>query len=312
MKAQAVPMAAGDAGTQQTIRAMRRLIDEGKKDPIIHELAAQILQRARVPAHDHQGEARAVGEAVYRNVRFTRDVYGKETLHAARDIVRLRIGDCDDFTILICALLGTIGHKTRIVTVSNHPEDPSQFSHVYPETCVNGRWIPVDYARRAPSFGKGPERYFRRREWSTSSDDYVDIEGLNGQRSMGYDPTRLPLAYRANVNEAIRQGLRRRPRPPQGMGSYGVPGLRRGLGVDWSSIASAIQAGTTGAANIITAERAAPQNLFPTTAIGQPQASPFGYPQTYPVSSFGGISTSTLLLGGLGILAVVLVAGRGR
>ena len=156
MRAQSMPLLEGDAGIAQTIQAMRQLIDQGKKDPVIHELAAQILHRGRVAAHDSAGEARAVGEAVYRNVRFTRDVYGKETLHAARDIVRLRIGDCDDFVILICSLLGTIGHKTRIVTVSNHPEDPGQFSHVYPETFVNGRWVAVDYARRSPAFGKAP------------------------------------------------------------------------------------------------------------------------------------------------------------
>src|ERR1700732_2130403 len=168
MRAQSMPLLEGDAGIAQTIQAMRNLIEQGKKDPVIHELAAQILHRGRVAAHDSAGEARAVGEAVYRNVRFTRDVYGKETLHAARDIVRLRIGDCDDFVILICSLLGTIGHKTRIVTVSNHPEDPEQFSHVYPETFVNGRWVAVDYARRSPAFGKAPENYFRKRVWDTS------------------------------------------------------------------------------------------------------------------------------------------------
>jgi len=112
-------LSGGDRGVEQTIDAMKRLIQEGKKDPLIHECAANILRNARVPAFDWHGEIRAIGEWVSRNVRFTRDVYGKETLHSAREIVRLGIGDCDDFTILICALLGTVGVKTRIVTISS-------------------------------------------------------------------------------------------------------------------------------------------------------------------------------------------------
>lgn len=296
MRAQSVPLAGGDAGIQQTIRAMRNLIEQGKKDPVIHELAADILHRAQVPAHDHLGEARAIGEAVYRNVRFTRDVYGKETLHAAREVARLRIGDCDDFVILICSLLGTIGHKTRIVTVSNHPEDPSQFSHVYPETYVNSRWVPVDFARRSPEFGKAPESYFRKREWSTTSDEYIDIEGLNGQ-TMGYDPRRLPMAYRVNVEPRFRA------RPPYGMGNYGARALSglRGLG-DATDILTAltplVQAGTTGAANIIRAEN--------TPSYAPPN---FGIPSTLP-GTIGGISTGTMMIGGLAVLALVVFGGK--
>jgi hypothetical protein len=306
MKMQAMPLADGDAGVAQTIRAMRNLIDQGKKDPVIHELAAQLVRSVR--PFDWMGEVRAIGEWVGRNIRFTRDVSGKETLHAARDIARLGIGDCDDFTILICSLLGTVGVKCRIITISNHPDDPQQFSHVYPEALVDTRWIPVDFARRNPSLGRGPEHYFRKRVWNVTSDDFVDVEGL------GAAPLIPGGAYRTDIPDARFRRLR--SNPILGTGRYGAPALkkyasRRGIG-DFedtaSSISDLITAGGQTTANIISAMRASPYNLVPTTAGGQ-RAGVIPSSQLVP-TPIGGISTTTLLLGGLGLLAVVLVARR--
>jgi hypothetical protein len=327
MQAQTIPLADGDAGTAQTIRAMRRLIEQGKKDPRIHELAARIISRCP-PEYTPAGEiaaARSIFDWGLANVRYTPDVTGKETLHAAWDVARLGIGDCDDFTVLFCSLLETIGKHTRIVTISSHAEDPKQFSHVFPEVSVQGRWIPLDAARRSAAFAKGPEHWYRRREWSSSSDEYADVAGLNGygqRHAMGYQPASLPAAYRTNSNPIIRNAVRQlRGRAPMGVGNYGMGALRRlgddtsgGGGIDWSGIATAIQAGTTGTANIITAERASPYNLVPTTSLsrpGQAPVYPYGMPGSYPVapSIFSGISPTTLLLlGGVAVLAIA--AGR--
>lgn len=333
----------GDAGVEQTIRAMRRLIDEGKKDALIHEAAANIIRNARVPAFDWCGEVQAIGEWVGRNIRFTRDVYGKETLHAAREIIRLGIGDCDDFTILICSLLGTIGVKTRIVTISSPNLDPSQFTHVFPEAEIDGQWVPVDYARRSPQFGRGPENYARRRTWDTASDSFTDVQGLTGmgdnsaqpiRRSnslarraprlprqlsgalgpAGFAPNALPGAYSPNVPL-------RRPRisPFIGVGHYGVQPVQRamqkaarGIGDDSTDIATLIQAGAAGATNIIAAERASPYNLTPNTSYTSAGVPILNAAQMIPGSASlvaGGISSSALLLG-VGLLAVVLIAGN--
>jgi len=350
MPVQSIPLASGDAGVAQTIRAMRRLIDQGKKDPQVHEAAAHIIRSAGVPAFDFAGEVRAVYQWVLGNIRFTRDVYGKETLHAAPEILRLQIGDCDDFTILLCSLLGTIGHKTRILTISK-PEDQRNFSHVFPQVLLNGSWVTIDAARRGAAIGRNPERTDRVRIWDTASDDFVDVEGLgnvhtrvprsrgmNGLRGMwrapgvratgkssflegaaGRNPNALPGAYPAGVADPRFRSLR--GHTLRGLGRYGAAEVRRALsgmgddGFDWSSLAPIIQAGETGAANIIAATRASPYNLFPTTAIGAPQQRPLTTTSlltTGAPGTIGGISTGTLLLGGLGILAVAMIAGERR
>lgn len=315
MSAQSVPLASGDAGVHQTIRAMRRLIDQGKKDPTIHEAAANIIRSARVAAYDWTGEARAIYNWVLGNIRFTRDVYGKETLHAAPEILRLGIGDCDDFTILICSLLGTIGHKTRILTIAK-PEDERNFSHVFPQVFLDGRWVTLDAARRGAAMGRNPENVERVRVWDTSSDDFVDVQGLNGSDAAGGNPNALPGAYRTNLADPRFRNLR--GHTIRGLGRYGAGEVRkalrgmRGLGdVDWGAITDAISAGTTGAANIISATRASPYNLFPTTSTGPKGGFPSGgmIPGSTSLVT-GGISTGTLLLGGLGLVAVLALSGR--
>jgi hypothetical protein len=340
MRAQTFPLADGDAGTAQTVRAMCRLIEQGKKDPRIHELAAAIVRNCP-PEYTPAGElaaARAIYSWGLANVRYTPDVTGKETLHAAFDVARLQIGDCDDFTVLFCSLFETIGKKTRIVTISSHPEDPKQFSHVFPEVYVCGRWIPIDAARRGSAFGKGPEHWYRRREWDCSTGDYVDVGGLQGynqRRAMGQHPAALPQAYRVDSNPGIKRRLFSglRGRAPMGLGHYGLGALRRlgqdstdsSGGIDWSGITSAIQAGTTGTANIITAERASPYNLFPTTSLnqpGRPATYPYGMPggainpvtglpiTTPSASLFATLSPTTMLLFGLGGIALIAALAR--
>jgi len=321
MNVQAFPMRSGDAGVEQTVRAMRRLIDQGKKDPTVHETAAHIIRSVNVPAFHWAGEVRAIYNWVLQNIRFTRDVYGKETLHAAPEILRLGIGDCDDFTILLCSLLGTIGHKTRIVTIAK-PEDERHFSHVFPQVYLEGGWVTIDAARRNAAMGRNPEDVDRVRVWDTASDDFVDVQGLSGPA--GAHPNALPGAYPAWVADPRFRNLR--GHSIRGLGRYGAAEVRSALGhwqrnkrggkglgdIDWSAITDAITAGTTGAANIITATRANPYNLFPTTGVGQKQVPPYaGGPPIIP-TPIGGISTNTLLFGGLGILAVALLAGGRR
>jgi hypothetical protein len=315
----AAALAEGDAGTAQTIAAMRGLIDQGKRDPTIHELAARIIRGAGVAPFDWRGEATAIFAWVRGNIRFTRDVYGDEALHTAPEIVRLGIGDCDDFTVLICSLLETCGHHTRIVTISSNPSDPEAFSHVFPEVELEGRWIPVDVGRKSPAFGKGPEHYFRRREWDASGPYFQDVAGyganmsrLRGLSGLGSSvpPNRLPPgAMRPHVVPQLRAAQKL-----FGLGHYGARAMRRNTfagygrlgqddsgqdsGFDWSQfeteLPSLITAGTTGATSIIKAVNA------PATAQYQAQALTAEAQQSMS-------SMSTLLLLGGGLLVVVML-----
>jgi transglutaminase-like putative cysteine protease len=118
---------------------MRGLIRQGKRNPYIIETARGIV--ANVPEKQFGREIWAVYGFVRANVRYTRDIHDAETLSPPDWVLKNGHGDCDDFTVVTCALLEAIGHPTRIVAVGKLP---GTYSHVYLETRLGPRWIPVD------------------------------------------------------------------------------------------------------------------------------------------------------------------------
>jgi hypothetical protein len=237
-------LAQGDAGTAATVQQMWRLIDDGVKDQFVNRKAIEIVRGVR--QFDRAGEARAVYDWVRRNIRFTSDIAGKETLRSPREILTVRAGDCDDFVILICSLLGTIGHKMRITTVASHPADPTVFTHVYPEDKMGQGWVALDAARRRPAIGKTPGYYSRKRNWY-SDGQHEDLDG--------YD---------------LRGGL-------NGLGQDSF---------NWAQLAPDITAATSGAANIIRATNAPALPYGYSVGPGGMPVAPVAYATPVNLSSY--------------------------
>lgn len=317
MQVQTIPIPLGDGGTAATIEHIRRLIEQGKKSPVVRETAIGIVQQARIAQHDSFGEARAVYYWVLHSIRFTRDIRNKETLHSADEILRLRAGDCDDFVILMSSLLGSIGHKLRAVTVSNVGPDPEtgtpgEFTHIYPEDFVSGRWIPLDAARRNPAMGRSPRRYTRKRTWDLERDDFEDVAFLNGygqpfptggsrQRSFNRGAGRTLHAWGAPMRLD-------RTAPFPGRGA--VPGM----GFDFGAVTGLIQSGAGAATQIIAATKGAATSApgLQTGVAPGSYAYPFGF-STPGVNPSGGTIfglSPTMLLVLLGGAAVLFAARR--
>lgn len=280
-----MPLLAGDAGVEQTVELMRRLIDRGVTDPELRALTIKILRDSGAPPHDPLAKADAIYSWVHTNIYFVNDPVDsdgdpKETLSPARDILQFGGGDCDDFAVLMSTLLQIAGFQTHIVTVASDPRDPGQFTHVYPEVEIDGAWIPVDAARPGAHFGLAPEHVYRRKVWSSAS----ILKGLGQQR--------FSLAGYTQ--------LRHLPKLPMG------------------DAQDLITAGGQSIADIISAARAAPQNIYggvatgpgqiPSTTVyggGYPAISPYaGYPAVPAVTSpFGTLTTGGLLIG-LAVLGI--------
>lgn len=89
---------------------------------------------------DYLGEATLIHAFVRDRVRYVRDPKGVETLHTAEQMLLQRQGDCDDKTVLVAAMLETIGHPTRIVAVGF----AQGYCHVFPEVQIKGTWYTVE------------------------------------------------------------------------------------------------------------------------------------------------------------------------
>lgn len=310
------PLDEGDPGTIETVRDMCQLIDEGSKDPEINRAAVWMVRQARVPQFDFEGERRAVYRWIRQNVRFIRDIDGKETLRAPRETLLVRAGDCDCQTILCCALLKSIGQRVRIITIATQPQAPDLFSHVYAEVRdEKGRWLPVDSARRQPKYGRGPANWFRRWAWDTDDASHEDLDaaptsaavdrrsrwfaGLNGLGLGG-----SPEANGLGAVRAMRRQRRRRQLQLHGLGQEGF---------DWSQLESEIPQMEQGTAQIIAASRANPLNITATSTGSAVQGLTPAAQALLAQQGYGsGLSSVPTWMWLLGAGAVVFFLARGR
>ena len=110
--------------------------------------------------------------------------------------------DCDGFTMLICALLLSLGIQSVIVTVAADPSDPSRWSHVFPMAVLpSGNMCTLDASRGSrPGWMVPREHIFRWQAWSLAG-----------------EPINVPIPARnQGLHGYVRRGLR------MGMGRRGM------------------------------------------------------------------------------------------
>lgn len=143
----------GLAGTDATLKKMVELVRRGIIDPRIRKTTIEILQAAGVDPADHLSAAKSIHSWVRSHILFVNDPAGVETLQAPDlTLYKLRAGDCDDHSILVATLAGSVGILSRFVTLGANVD---QFSHIYPEIRVRGEWLPADTTARS-GFGVKP------------------------------------------------------------------------------------------------------------------------------------------------------------
>jgi hypothetical protein len=211
----ATPLASGDQGVTQTINVIRQLVDDAVKDPQVNVTAIEIV-RGVPDQFSRDQKAAAIYTALANRWFYVEDPVGpfgpKETLRPVRTLLWNFAGDCDDASVLIASLLGTIGIPSRLVTIAADPSSPDEFSHIYPEAGVApGVWVPMDIARPGSFYGSAPARFFRKRVWSLTDRAYQDLNGcrcssLNGYVALG-EMGDLPadLTAAATVESGIAQ-----------------------------------------------------------------------------------------------------------
>lgn len=86
-------------------------------------------------------------------------------------------GDCDDFSMLVAAMLLAQGIPCSYVTVAADPRDPGQFSHVYVASYRNGKRVPID-ASHGEYPGWEARSPYRRTEWPVADEEMIRNRAL--------------------------------------------------------------------------------------------------------------------------------------
>lgn len=166
-----------DEAVEDTIALMREYVFADVATPAIQDTLRLLL--IGCATHDQECLAEHIWRWVWSSCRFVEDYelaeflrpYGvnpddvPEVLVRPSEMVRVRRGDCDDFTMLVACLLEAAGIPWAFDVVAADPGNPQEFSHVYVLAFPNGNTLALD-----ASHGKYPgweaPRVYRERLWN--------------------------------------------------------------------------------------------------------------------------------------------------
>jgi len=130
----------GVGGTKATLKMMAKAVKEGRLDAIVRDRARRCVEHCAQQNYTH--EVREVFAFVRDFIRYLQDPVECELLQHPVVTLDIRSGDCDDKSILLAAMLESIGHKCRFVAIGY--TKPADFEHVFVETLIGEDWIPLD------------------------------------------------------------------------------------------------------------------------------------------------------------------------
>ena len=159
--AQLLAIPSGDAGTKVTLAIMRRMARRYKKSVPLRQLALNIIRDLPTgpSGKNFFGQVERIQDYVRNNIQYVRDINGVETVQTPDRTLDNRAGDCDDQSLLVATLLETIGHRTRFVAIKMSVFGP--FVHVFAETKIGRRWLPVETTENWP-VGMHPPKFSTR------------------------------------------------------------------------------------------------------------------------------------------------------
>lgn len=170
-----------DGQVRQTLSIMRQRSSEDADDPWFKQRAQSLVS----PNGSQADRARELyGHVKAANIHFTRDeVTGTgiaglglgedqvvETIIRPVDMARyvdsgMALGDCDDFSMYLAALLRANGIACSFATVAADGSQPDQFSHVYVVAYPDGQRLPLDASHGQYPGWEVADRYGKYAEW---------------------------------------------------------------------------------------------------------------------------------------------------
>lgn len=129
-------------GVDSIRKTLKYMVQFGRRygrDMEIRQLVERII--ADVPERDYAGELRALQNWVRDEIRYTRDPVGAEMVQTPKRTLVTGMGDCDDKSTLLAAMLQSVGIPARFAAVGM---DGQPYSHVFVEAKLGTRWIPCE------------------------------------------------------------------------------------------------------------------------------------------------------------------------
>ena len=148
MSIQFLGIKAGPEGIAQTLAHMRDLVLESDKHREVKLTAANIIKD--VLPQDHKAQVEAIVSWVRKRIKYVRDIQGVEEVSAPHVLIAQVVksgvgyGDCDDFSVLLSALLRAVGFRTRLEALAVNQD---MYNHARLAVYLNDEWISIEGTR---------------------------------------------------------------------------------------------------------------------------------------------------------------------
>lgn len=151
----------GVAGNAVTVKHMWRLINQDTKDESMINIATAIIRTSN--SNDLFAQANALFDWVHKSILYINNPTGVQMIQDPFRTIERRAGACTDQSILIGAMAQAVGFPVRLKTIKNEAPkegEEAEFSHIYPQLYINGRWISADTTVPESYLGwEGPALY---------------------------------------------------------------------------------------------------------------------------------------------------------
>jgi hypothetical protein len=118
---------------------MREMVRRDCQSQWLRRYATELVKGCK--GHDFWCEIVRCYEFARDEITYRRDPLTVERVQDARRTIEIGSGDCDDKCVVLAALLGCLGMRTRFVVLGYNRRN---YSHVYLECLYRGEWIPLD------------------------------------------------------------------------------------------------------------------------------------------------------------------------
>lgn len=134
------------------------MVEKYSGHPLLIDVTARIIEKARVPARDPKALARAVQLFSARKIKFFRE-WPERFASPLRTIV-WGLGDCDDKSILVASMLRGFRMPIRLKRLALTLPNGERVAHIYPQALIDGEWVALESVREYP-WGYDPENKAR-------------------------------------------------------------------------------------------------------------------------------------------------------
>lgn len=137
----------GEAGIKLTLDLMTAYVRAFRKFPAIRTFAQQLA--AQAGSKNWPGQINNIFTWVQSNIVYVQDIRDVETLQTPAQTLTIESGDCDDMCTLLCAMLESVGFRTRFMAIAM---EPGQFEHVFVQAQMPNRskWYSLDPTEPQP------------------------------------------------------------------------------------------------------------------------------------------------------------------